>query len=156
MNETKMRAVGIYEIKHFDKDGNLIEERTYKNVLTKTGFAAMAGLFGNVDSQNPFQYIAIGTGTTTETADDTALENEITTGGGERGSATVSRVTTTNTNDTCQLVKTFNFTSSFAVTESGVFNASSGGVMASRKTFSAINVASGDSLQITWKIQFSA
>ncbi|MFH7835153.1 MAG: hypothetical protein QXL51_00980 [Candidatus Aenigmatarchaeota archaeon] len=156
MNETKMKAVGIYEIKHFDKDGNLIEERTYKNVLTKAGFAAMAGLFGDVDSQSAFKYIAIGTGTTSESADDTALQSEITNGGGERALATVSRVTTTYTNDTCQLVTTFNFTSSFAVTESGVFNAASNGVMASRKTFSAINVTNGDSLQITWKIQFSA
>src|SRR3989338_3066540 len=62
-----------------------------------------------------------------------------------------SRVTTDVTNDTAQLVLTFNFTASFAVTESGVLNAASVGVLLARQTFSAINVANGDSLQVTWK-----
>ena len=38
-----------------------------------------------------------------------------------------------------------------AKTESGVFNAASNGTLAARQVFAAINVASGDSLQITWK-----
>ena len=46
---------------------------------------------------------------------------------------------------------TFNFTLSFAVTESGVLNAASLGTLLARQTFSAINVANGDSLQVTWK-----
>ena len=102
---------------------------------------------------------AIGTGTTGEGASDTALETEITTGGGARASATCSRVTTSQTNDTAQLVYTWTFSSTFAVTESGVFDAAGpppSGVMLCRKTFSAINVGSGDQLQITWKVQVSA
>jgi len=38
------------------------------------------------------------------------------------------------------------------VTESGVLNDASTGTLLARQVFSAINVASGDSLQITWKI----
>jgi len=38
------------------------------------------------------------------------------------------------------------------VTESAVLNASSAGTMLCRQTFSAINVADGDTLQITWKV----
>jgi hypothetical protein len=62
-------------------------------------------------------------------------------------------MTTTITNDTAQITKTFTVTGTVAVTESGVFNASSGATLLAHQVFSAINVASGDSLQITWKIQ---
>jgi hypothetical protein len=37
------------------------------------------------------------------------------------------------------------------VTESGTLNAAAAGVLLARQTFSAINVANGDSLQVTWK-----
>lgn len=94
-------------------------------------------------------------GGTSANAGDTTLMSEITTGGGARAAATASRVTTTVTNDTAQLLLTFNFTASFAVTESGALNASSAGTLLARQVFSAINVANGDSLQVTWKFQAS-
>jgi hypothetical protein len=62
-------------------------------------------------------------------------------------------VTTTITNDTAQLTKTFTVTGSVAVTESGVLNAASAGTLLCHQVFSAINVASGDSLAVTWKVQ---
>ena len=141
---------GHIDILHF-REGELIDERHIKNVITNTGKAEVAGLI-NGDTTGPFTYIAIGTGTTAADATDTALESEISSGGGERTSATCSRTTTDTTDDTAQLVATFNFTSSFAVTETGVFDAASDGIMLCRQTFSALNVQSGDSLQITWKI----
>lgn len=121
------------------------------NLVTNAGMAGMASRANGAGSEAAFTYIAIGTGTTAAAATDTALQTEITTGGGARASATASRVTTDVTNDTAQLVNTFSFTSSFAVTESGVLNAASSGVLLARQVFSAINVANGDSLQITWK-----
>jgi hypothetical protein len=51
-----------------------------------------------------------------------------------------------------QLIVTFNFTGTFAVTESGVLNAGAAGDLLSRQVFSAINVVNGDSLQVTWKV----
>lgn len=102
----------------------------------------------------PVTAIAIGTGSTGPSASDTALGSEITSGGGSRGAGTISNVTTSTTNDTEKWVKTFNFTSGFAVTEEGLFdNNTSGGNMLARQVFSAINVTSGDSLQITHKVQ---
>jgi hypothetical protein len=61
--------------------------------------------------------------------------------------------TTETAGDTAQLLNTFNFTTggTFAVTESGVLNAASTGTLLARQVFTAINVASGDSLQVTWK-----
>jgi hypothetical protein len=122
------------------------------NLVTNAGHAAANGRMSNQGSYSPFVNIAIGTGTTAAAAADTALQTEITTGGGGRGAATATQVTTTVTNDTTQLVKTFTFTASFAVTEEGILDsATTGGTLLAHQVFSAINVASGDSLQITHK-----
>ena len=123
---------------------------TISNLVTDAGKAGVASRINGSGGEAAFTYIAIGTGTTAAAAGDTALQTEITTGGGARAAATASRVTTDVTNDTARLVLTFNFTASFAVTESGALNASSGGVLLARQVFSAINVVSGDSLQVTW------
>lgn len=121
------------------------------NLVVNAGMAGVASRINGAGGEAAFTYIAIGTGTTAPSATDTALESEITTGGGARASATTSRTTTDVTNDTAQNQVTFNFTSSFAITESGVFNAASAGTMLARQTFSVVNVSSGNSLQITWK-----
>ena len=122
-------------------------------VVTNAGKAEVAALIGSdtSGSATPFDYIAIGTGTTSESASDTALANEQ-----QRAAATGSRVTVNVTNDTLQLVKdAFTFDGNYAITESGVFNASSGGTMLCRKTFDAINVTADDTLKVTWKITVS-
>lgn len=117
-----------------------------KNLVVNTGIAQVAGLI-NGTATGEFSYIAIGSGTTAPSATDTALQNEL-----ARGDATESRVTTDTTNDTAQWVYTFTATSSWAVSEAGVFNASSGGTMLNRVTFSTINLAQNDQLQVTFKL----
>lgn len=119
------------------------------NLVTNAGMAGVASRIGGAGSEAAFTYIAIGTGTTAAAATDTALQTEITTGGGARAAATVSRTTTDVTNDTARAVVTFNFTSTFAVTEAGLLNAASSGVLLNRQVFTAVNVVNGDSLQVT-------
>ena len=118
------------------------------------GLRSAAGLLTG-DVTNYFDYLAIGTGTTAPAATQTTLTTEITNNGGERAASTNSQVTTSVANDTAQFVHAWTFTGTFAVTESGIFDTSSAGNMLARQTFSAINVISGDSLQITWKVQAS-
>jgi len=125
------------------------------NLVTNAGLAGLASRTNGAGSEAAFTYIAIGTGTTAAAAGNTTLETEITTGGGERASATASRTTTTVTNDTARHVLTFNFTSTFAVTEAGVLNAASTGTLLNRQVFTAVNVANGDSLQVTIDVDFS-
>lgn len=123
------------------------------NLIVTKGKELVADQLGGTTTA-PVTAIAIGTGTTAAAAGNTALESEITTNGGARGAATVTNVTTTTTNDTEQWVKTFSFTGSFAVTEEGLLdNNTSGGNLLARQVFSAVNVANGDSLQITHKVQ---
>ena len=153
-DKTYFKLNGSFEVEHY-RGGNLIDRRVVDNLVTSTGKAAVAALILNDVAEDDFDHIAIGTGTTAAAAGDTALESEITTNGGERTAATGTRVTTSVTDDTAQLVATFNFTGSFAVTETGVLNAASGGDLLCRQVFSAINVENEDSLQITWKIQIS-
>lgn len=119
------------------------------NLVTNAGKAGVASRINGAGSEAAFTYIAIGTGTTAAAAGDTTLETEITTGGGARAAATASRTTTDVTNDTARLVLTFTFSATFAVTEAGALNAASAGTLLNRQVFSAVNVVSGDSLQVT-------
>ena len=145
---------GWIKIDHFDTDGKLIESVETPNALTNTGFAEVAGLFcsDQSGSHTAFDYIGVGTGTTAATATDTGLETEETENGLGRAATTGTLETVNVSDDTAQFVKSFSVSGSVAVTESGVFNASSAGIMLCRQTFSAINVANGDTLQITWKV----
>lgn len=134
--------------------GHKTLEMQSHNLITNAGHAAANARMSGQGSYNPFVNIAIGTGTTAAAVADTALQTEITTGGGARGAAVASQVTTSVTNDTTQLVKTFTFTAPFAVTEEGILDsATTGGTLLAHQVFAAVNVASGDSLQITHKYQ---
>ncbi|MDD4601512.1 MAG: hypothetical protein PHQ46_10740 [Negativicutes bacterium] len=128
----------------------------FHNLIVSTGKAGMASRCNGAGSEAAFTYLEIGTGTTSPVAGNTTLEAAITDSGLSRASATCTRVTTSVTNDTAQLDYTWsNITGSKAVTEAGAFNNSSGGTMIGRQTFTAINVSAGDSLEITYKFQFS-
>ena len=126
-----------------------------RNIITNAGIAEMIKLIFGLGGA-AFGYIAIGTGTTAESATDTALANEI-----KREAASKTQTTTTVTNDTCLLSASFSsadgLTGTSAVSEAGVFNASTGGVLLARRVFSAVNVNwdAGDSLTINYYIQLS-
>lgn len=140
---------GRISFSHYDRDGRLVEELDIPNTITNGGLAQTAGLLNGVVT-NFFEYIAIGTGTTAAAASQTALVAEAT-----RSTAAASRITTTETNDTAQLLHTFSFVAGSAITESSIQDAATEGTMLSRQTFNPINVSSGDTLAVTWKVQAS-
>jgi len=148
------QLAGFIKIDHFDNSGNLIESVETPNALMNLGFAEVAGLFcsDQSGSHTAFDYIAVGTGTTAATATQTELVTEETENGLTRAASTGTLVTVTETDDTAQFVHSYSVSGSVAVTESAVLNASSVGTMLCRQTFSAINVADGDTLAITWKV----
>lgn len=136
-------------------DGTVKLDREIGNLVVDAGKAGVASRINGAGGEAAFTYVGIGIGVTAAAAGDTALQTERDETGAantNHKSGTASRVTTDVTNDTAQLVATFNFTASLAVTEAGMFNASPNGVMLARQVFSAINVVNGDSLQVTWKI----
>jgi hypothetical protein len=155
MAETEnMQLHGEIILEHF-RNGELLETKHIKNLVVSAGKAGVASRINGDGAEAVFNYIAIGTGTAAAAAGDTTIGAEITTAGGQRATGTASRVQTSVANDTAQLLKSFSFTGSFAVTETGMLNASSAGTLLAHQVFSAINVVSGDSLQVTWKIQSS-
>lgn len=126
-------------------------------VLTNKGkalFADRARTSPGTYTTSP-KWIGIGTGATgaarTAVAADTALSTEVET----RAVGTESTVTTTQTGDTYQTQGTISITGTRAVDESGMFDAISSGNMITSATLSIINLLSGDSLQLTWKVQIT-
>ena len=152
MDSTKTK--GQIDIKLI-RNGKTIVSKTVNNSIMNVGFAAIAGLVGNTGAITAFTYLALGTSNTAVSAGQTALGAEISTNGLQRVSATVSRVTTTQTNDTLQLTYTYTVTGTSAIEEIGAFNASSSGTMLGRALTGTVNVINGDSLSMTYKFKFS-
>jgi len=141
----KVGLHGKINILHF-RNGMQINELNVNNLVPTVGKAQVAGLIMGGVSQ-AFTALAIGTGTAAPAAGDTALTAQA----GVRASATSTRETTTVTNDTAQLVATFSFNAASAVTEAGIFDIAAAGTPLTHATFAAINVGSGDSLQLTYQ-----
>ena len=96
-------------------------------------------------------FVAWGTGAGTAALTDTTLFTET----GTRVSGTSTQVTTTTTNDTYQVVGTQTAGGALAITNAGLFDAVSSGNLFVKGDFSTINLTSGDSIQFTFKTQFS-
>jgi hypothetical protein len=113
--------------------------------LVNSGLEKKAKLLNGV-STTPIKWIAIGIGTAAEANDQTALDSEITTGGGARALATLSY----EADYKAKWEHTFTFTSTFDVIELGLFDQLSiGGNMLMRHKFSvARHVESTDTLEI--------
>ena len=151
-----LRLIGSLELTVRDRYGRVKDRRLIRNVITDVGKAQVAGLINGVVT-TPFKYVAIGTGTTAASASDTALEYEV-----ARKEGTTTRETTNVSNDTAVVEATFSsadgLSGSMAITEAGLFDASSGGNMLCRRTFDALNINwdAGDTLTIKWKVQVTA
>ena len=92
-------------------------------------------------------HMAVGTGTTAAAAGNTTLVSET-----DRNALT----STTVTNNEIAYVCTWAAgDATAALTEAGIFNASSGGDMLCRTVFSVVNKAAADSMTITWTVTVS-
>jgi hypothetical protein len=127
-----------------------------KNIITNAGLAAIIRLIAQGLTEAKFSHIAIGTGTNPEAATDTALQQEI-----KRKAATVSQTTTTVTGDTALFEATFSsadgLSGSHTVSEAGIFNAATGGILLARKVFPGVPLTwgAGDSITIRYFIQMT-
>ena len=97
------------------------------------------------------QYVGWGTGAGTTGATDTTLFTEVL----PRVSGTVSQVTTSSTNDTFQVVATQTAGTTETITNAGLFDASTSGNLFVKGDFTGIPLNSSDSIQFTFKVQFS-
>lgn len=134
--------------------------RISTRVVTTAGVNAIVDAFQNTVELENFKYHGVGTGTTAEAVGDTALVTELTTQYNpdstrptgttvEGASANIYRTVATVTPDSGGTI---------AITEHGVFSATSAGTLLDRSQFAAINVnsANGDSITFTYELTFSA
>ena len=130
-----------------DKKGNVKEERNIKNLIVDTGLNFICDRMK--DDETAMTHMALGSGSTAAAAGDTTLGSQL----GSREALDSSTVTNN------QIVYVASFEAgdaTGAVTEAGIFNASTGGTMLCRTVFSVVNKAADDTLSVTWSIQLSA
>jgi hypothetical protein len=144
----ELKATGLVKIVHTNAAGELVKEFNVPNLVVTAGKNHIAAkIAATTNSPAAMTHMAIGTGTSTPGASDTAL-------GTQTGRVSLSgSVVSTNT-----ITYTATFpagTGDGAITEAGVFNASSGGTMLCRTTFPVVNKASGDSIAVTWVVTVS-
>lgn len=147
----QLKAAGKLSIVLKDDKGAVKETREIKNLVVNTGLGHITSrLLGT--SSNVMSHMALGSGTTAAAAGDTALESQL----GSRKALTSSTQSGSN-NESIVYVATFSAgEATGAVTEAGIFNASTSGTMLCRTVFSVVNKAAGDTLQVTWTLTFSA
>ena len=121
-------------------------------LLVNTGKAVVTNRVKNgaTGATEP-NYVAWGTGSGTTALTDTTLFTET----GTRTAGTSTQQTTSTTNDTYQVVGTMTAGGTLAITNAGLFDASTSGNLFVKGDFTTINLSSGDSIQFTFKTQFS-
>ena len=125
-------------------NGKVVKE--VDNLVVTAGKGYVASRMKDA-SATAMSHMAIGTGSTAAAAGNTALGSE---------SARTTLTSTTVSGADVTYVDTFAAgTGTGAITEAGLFNASSGGTMLCRTVFSVVNKGSSDSMTITWTVTVS-
>jgi hypothetical protein len=143
--QTKLK--GSWIVRLYGPDGELKDERSGFNIVTTNGkealAQALAASFNSAVTQT-WQFVGIGTDTTAESAAQTALIAEA-----SRHTGTVSYVS----GAIYQVTATFAAGSGTgAITEYGLFNSNTGGVMLTRDVEAAINKGAADTLTVVHQV----
>ena len=143
MINDSIKVTGELKLTLTRPDGHVKHEVIIPNLVVTTGKNYIASRMKDA-SATAMSHMAIGTGSTAAAAGNTALGSE---------AGRVALTSTTVTNNDVAYVATFPAgTGTGALTEAGIFNASSSGTLLCRTVFSVINKASADTLGITWTV----
>jgi len=124
-------------------NGKVVHE--IPNLVTTAGKNWVAGMLNDVGTK--VGYMGLGTGTGAAALADTSLGTEV-----DRNAVTSSTVT----NNTIVHSATWAAgDATGAITEAGLFDASSNGTLFARTVFSVVNKGASDSLSVTWTISIS-
>jgi hypothetical protein len=138
-----IKMTGDLKIVLTDENGQIKHEQEIKNLVVTTGKNFIASRMKDT-TDTAMTHMAIGSGNTAANVADTTLGTEL---------GRVSLTSTTVTNNNVAYVATFPAgTGTGAVTEAGLFNASSSGTLLCRTVFSVINKGAADTLGITWTV----
>ena len=129
-------------------DGEVKDQREVDNLVVTVGKNFIASSMAKTTTNSPaaMTHMEVGTGTTAAAVGDTTLETAV-------ASSRVTLTSTTVTTNSVAYVASFPAgTGTGALTEAGIFNASSAGTLLCRTVFSVINKGAADTLGITWTV----
>jgi hypothetical protein len=141
-----VKATGQVSIDIFGPNGELKEKAYIPNLVVAVGRAYIASRMKD-DTATAMSHMAVGTGAVAADAADTTLGTEA------NRQLLSSTVVASNV-----VTYTANYVAgqgTGALTEAGIFNASSAGTMLCRTVFDVINKAVDDSMTITWTVTLS-
>lgn len=140
--KSNVTVTGTPRIVLTDKDGNVKQDFSVPNLVVTTGKTFIAARM--VGTPTVMSHMAVGTGTTAAAVGDTALQTEL---------VRVAFSSATSTGAVATYIASFPAgTGTGAITEAGIFNASSGGTMLCRTVFPVVNKGADDTMSITWTI----
>jgi len=128
----------------YDSNGQMKETREVKNAVTSAGLAGIMDQLVASPSLGKATHMGIGTGSPSGSALGTEVGTRDAFDSKTRSGAVVTHVSTFAAGN-----------GTGAITEAGVFDASTTGNMWMSASFSVINKAAGDSLVITWTLTAS-
>ena len=141
-----VKATGQVSIDIFGPNGELKEKAYIPNLVVAVGRAYIASRMKD-DNATAMSHMAVGTGAVAADAADTTLGTE----------ANRQLLSSTVVADNV-VTYTANYIAgqgTGALTEAGIFNASSAGTKLCRTVFDVINKAADDSMTITWTVTLS-
>jgi hypothetical protein len=144
----QLQVRGDLNIKLYDAQGNLKEDVDRKNLVVSAGIAFIISRMANT-SKGVMSHMALGSGTTAAAAGQTDLVTLL-------GSRVALDSTTPNAANVVYVATFGPGAGTGAVTEAGVFNASTSGDMLCRTVFPVVNKQSADTMVITWTISLTA
>ena len=126
-----------------DEHGQIKEQRVHKNLVVTAGKAWIAARMKATDAPAEMTHMAVGTNATAAADANTALGTES------------ARVAMSSAVAGAVVTYTASFpagTGTAALTEAGIFNASSAGTMLCRTVFPVVNKGASDSMAVTWTV----
>jgi hypothetical protein len=143
-----VKAEGKVTLVLTGSDGAVKETREVENLVVQVGLNYIASRMKDATA-TAMTHMEVGTSSTAASLAQTTLVAAVS---ASRTALTSTTVTTSSVAYAC----TFNAgTGTGALTEAGIFNASSAGTMLCRTVFSVINKGAADTLTITWTIAVS-
>ncbi|NBT29208.1 MAG: hypothetical protein EBT18_06925 [Gammaproteobacteria bacterium] len=146
-----LKVKGRLNIVLRDKDGNVKDQREVNNLVVNAGLAYIISRMVGT-SQAVMSHMALGAGTTAAAAGQSDLVSTL----GSREALDSTTIAGANNNQVVYVSSFEAGDATGAVTEAGIFNASTAGTMLCRTVFPVVNKAADDAMTVTWTITLSA
>lgn len=146
--QSYIRAKGAVRIVLRDERGNVKRDVATNNLVVNTGLYHIADQLAD-SGEAAMSHMAVGTGTTTPAAGDTALGNQL-----EDRHAFSSKTQGSggSANKVTYVAEWAAGHATGAITEAGIFNSDSAGQMLCRAVFAVINKGASDTMTLTWEL----